>query len=173
MDALMIAYWERFISPPMFNAHPDGLQEETRDMTTFDTNVAATGKGWTIGLWAAQAILAAVFIMAGLTKLTSAPADLVAMGMGWAENAPVALIRFIGLAEVLGAAGLILPTATRIMPGLTRLAALGLAVIMMLAFGLHAYRGEFGVMPVNIIVFALAMLVIWGRTNKAPITDRN
>ncbi len=132
-----------------------------------------TNKKWNIGLWVVQALLAAMFLMAGFTKLTSAPADMVAMGMLWAENAPVALIRFIGFAEVLGALGLILPAATRIKPDLTKLAALGLAAIMVLAFGLHAYRGEFGVMPVNIIVFALAMLVIWGRTNKAPITDRN
>ncbi|MFK8036383.1 MAG: DoxX family protein [Hyphomicrobiales bacterium] len=128
---------------------------------------------WNIGLWVAQAALAAMFLMAGFTKLTSVPADMVAMGMLWAENAPVTLIRFIGLAEVLGAIGVILPAATRIKPDLTKLAALGLAVIMVLAFGLHAYRGEFGVLPVNVILFALAALVIWARTHKAPISARS
>lgn len=142
-------------------------------MTTIDTSMKTTGKGWTIGLWVAQALLAAMFLMAGFMKLTSAPADMVAMGMLWAENAPVALIRFIGLAEVAGAAGLILPAATRIMPDLTKLAAAGLAVIMVLAAGLHITRGEFGVVPMNVILFALAAFVIWGRTRKAPIAPRS
>ncbi|MEO9825053.1 MAG: DoxX family protein [Paracoccaceae bacterium] len=141
-------------------------------MTTIDTNPVQTSKGWTIGLWVAQALLAAMFLMAGATKLMSGSAELVAMGMGWAENAPFLLIKFIGLAEVAGALGLILPSATRIMPDLTKLAAAGLAVIMVLAAGLHIIRGEFEVVPMNVILFALAALVIWGRTNKAPIAPR-
>ncbi|SFQ98182.1 DoxX family protein [Poseidonocella sedimentorum] len=141
-------------------------------MTTLDTNPVQTNKGWTIGLWIAQALLAAMFLMAGATKLTSGSADLVAMGMGWAENAPFLLIKFIGLAEVAGALGLILPAATRIMPGLTTLAAAGLAVIMVLASGLHIIRGEFEVLPINAILFALAAFVVWGRTKKAAIAPR-
>lgn len=141
-------------------------------MTTIDTNTHTTGKRWNIGLWVAQAALAAMFLMAGSMKLMSGPADLAAMGMMWAENAPVALIKFIGLAEVAGALGLILPTATRIMPDLTKLAAAGLAVIMVLAAGVHTVRGEFEVLPMNAILFALAAFVIWGRSKKAPIAPR-
>ncbi len=141
-------------------------------MTTLDTNPVQTSKGWTIGLWVAQALLAAMFLMAGVTKLMSGSAELVAMGMGWAENAPFFLIKFIGLAEVAGGLGVILPAATRIMPHLTKWAAAGLCVIMVLAAGVHIVRGEFEVVPVNVILFALAAFVIWGRTNKAPITPR-
>lgn len=142
-------------------------------MTTIDTNDVQTSKGWTIGLWVAQALLAAMFLMAGATKLMSGSAELVAMGMNWAENAPFLLIKFIGLAEVAGGLGLILPAATRIMPHLTKLAAAGLCVIMVLAAGVHIVRGEFEVVPVNVILFALAAFVIWGRTNKAPIAPRD
>ncbi|RPE70953.1 DoxX-like protein [Pacificibacter maritimus] len=141
-------------------------------MTTIETNAAQTGKGWNIGLWVAQGLLAAMFMMAGATKLASGSAELVAMGMGWAENAPFLLIKFIGLAEVAGALGLILPAATRIMPHLTKLAAAGLCVIMVLAAGVHILRGEFAVVPVNLVLFALAAFVVWGRTNKAPIAPR-
>ncbi|MEQ6202231.1 DoxX family protein [Sulfitobacter sp. HNIBRBA2951] len=141
-------------------------------MTTFDTNPAIASKGWNIGLWLAQVILAAMFIMAGTTKLMSGSAELVAMGMGWAENAPFLLIKFIGIAEVAGALGLILPAATRIMPDLTRLAAAGLCVVMVLAAGVHIFRGEFEVVPVNAVLFALAALVVWGRARKAPIAPR-
>ncbi len=141
-------------------------------MTTIDTNPVQTSKGWTIGLWVAQILLAAMFLMAGATKLMSGSAELVAMGMGWAENAPFLLIKFIGLAEVAGGLGLILPAATRIMPHLTKWAAAGLCVIMVLAAGVHIVRGEFEVVPVNLVLFALAAFVIWGRTNKAPIAPR-
>ncbi|SFT15935.1 DoxX-like family protein [Sulfitobacter marinus] len=141
-------------------------------MTTIDTNLGKTSKGWNIGLWVAQALLAAMFLMAGATKLTSGSAELVAMGMGWAENAPFLLIKFIGLAEVAGGLGLILPAATRIMPRLTKWAAVGLCIVMVLAAGVHVFRGEFEVVPVNAVLFALAALVIWGRTNKAPIAPR-
>ncbi|MFK8036116.1 MAG: DoxX family protein [Hyphomicrobiales bacterium] len=141
-------------------------------MTTIDTNPVQSSKGWNIGLWVAQALLAAMFLMAGATKVMSGSAELVAMGMGWAENAPFLLIKFIGLAEVAGGLGLLLPAATRIMPHLTKWAATGLCVIMVLAAGVHIVRGEFEVVPVNVILFALAALVVWGRTNKAPIAPR-
>ncbi|SEK35670.1 DoxX family protein [Pacificibacter marinus] len=141
-------------------------------MKTIDTNPVQTSKRWHIGLWVAQGLLAAMFLMAGATKLMSGSAELVAMGMGWAENAPFLLIKFIGLAEVAGALGLILPAATRIMPHLTKWAAGGLCVVMVLASGVHISRGEFEVVPVNAILFALAALVVWGRTNKAPIAPR-
>lgn len=143
---------------------------ESNEMT--DTNTSPASKKWNIGLWVVQVALAAMFLMAGSMKLSSGPADLAAMGMLWAENAPAILIKFIGLSEVLGALGLILPAATRIMPHLTRLAALGLATIMVLAAGVHTFRGEFEVVPVNIILFALSALVIWGRGKKAPIAPR-
>jgi uncharacterized membrane protein YphA (DoxX/SURF4 family) len=138
-------------------------------MTTHDTK---TSTKWNIGLWVAQSLLAAMFLMAGFMKLTSSAADMVDMGMLWAENAPGLLIKFIGLAEVAGALGVILPAATRIMPQLTKLAALGLATIMVLASGVHLFRGEFEVLPVNFVLFALAVFVYWGRTNKAPIAPR-
>lgn len=142
-------------------------------MTTIDAEMKPKSNGWNIGLWVAQVALAAMFAMAGFMKLTSAPADMVAMGMLWAENAPVGLIRFIGVAEVLGAIGVILPAATRIIPELTRIAAFGLLVIQVLAFGLHAVRGELEVLPMNVVLIAIAALVIWGRANKAPIAPRN
>lgn len=167
----MMSGWERFKYVIIITSRSGAFKKDD-EMTTIDTNPIQTNKGWNIGLWVAQAALAAMFLMAGSMKLMSGPADLVAMGMMWAENAPVALIKFIGLAEFAGALGLILPAATRIMPDLTKLAAAGLAVIMVLAAALHMTRGEFEVVPMNVILFALAALVVWGRTKKAPIAAR-
>jgi len=82
----------------------------------------------------------------------------------------VGLIRFIGIAEVLGALGLILPAALRILPVLTPLASLGLAMIMVLATALHASKGE----PIGtqVVFLLLTLFVVWGRFSKAPISAR-
>src|SRR5688572_12928733 len=80
------------------------------------------------GLWIAQVLLAVVFAGAGFMKLTISPADL-AKAMPAGAALPMALVRFIGIAEVLGAIGLILPSATRVLPVLTPVAAGGLALI--------------------------------------------
>ena len=127
---------------------------------------------WNIGLWIAQIVLAAVYVMAGFMKLSQPIDALVASGMTYAGDYPELLTRFIGTMEVLGAIGIILPAATRIMPKLTPLAALGFSVIQILAIGLHSTRGEFQVLPVNLVLLALSLFVLWGRTRKAPIAPR-
>ena len=136
------------------------------------TNGTAGRNGWTIGLWAAQVLLALFYLYAGYNKLTQPIDALATMGMGFVLVVPELLTRFIGLAEVLGAAGLILPAATRILPRLTPLAALGLSTIQVLAILLHASRGEFMVLPMNLVLLALSLFVLWGRERKAPISAR-
>jgi hypothetical protein len=76
-------------------------------------------------LWIAQGVLAAVFAFAGASKLITPPEVLAMM-----SPFPVTFVQCIGVCEVLGAVGLILPLALRIRPELTALAALGLTVIM-------------------------------------------
>jgi len=128
-------------------------------------------KGWNIGLWIAQILMAGLFGMAGITKLTTPIPELAEM-LPWVTEAPEMLVRFIGLAEVLGALGLILPIALRIQPKLTNFAAMGLAIVMILAAGFHAYRGEFEALPFNIIILGILLLINWGRNKKAPIFPR-
>ena len=79
-------------------------------------------------------------------------------------SAPL-LARFIGAAELAGALGLILPMLTGIKPRLTALAAAGLATIQVLAIPFHLYRGEFGILPINLVLLLLAVLVYRGRRN--------
>jgi putative oxidoreductase len=77
-------------------------------------------------------------------------------------DVPRWLVRFIGTSELLGALGLILPAAMRIKPALTGFAALGLLTIMVLAALFHVSRGEFGMLPINSVLGALAAFVAWG-----------
>jgi len=133
-----------------------------------DTN---NSKGWNIGLWIAQVLMAALFGMAGFTKLTTPISEMAEM-MPWVTEAPEMLVRFIGLSEVLGALGLILPVALRIQPKLTNFAAIGLAIVMVLAAGFHGFRGEFEALPVNLVILGILFLINWGRNNKAIILPK-
>jgi putative oxidoreductase len=132
---------------------------------------AAPSKALNIGLWIVQLVLAAMFGMAGVMKST-APIPELAAQMGWPGVLPPALVRFIGVSELAGAIGLVLPAATRIKPQLTPLAAAGLVVVMLLAAVFHIVRGEFGALPFNIGLGAAAAFVAWGRWTKAPIPPR-
>jgi hypothetical protein len=75
----------------------------------------------------------------------------------------------IGLLEVLGATGLILPAVTGILPGLTPLAALGLALTMIGAMLTHLRRKELPMIAVNFVLLALAAFVVYGRYVALPL----
>jgi putative oxidoreductase len=128
---------------------------------------------WNIGLWVVQGLLAALYLFAGFTKLTQPIDALATMGMAWAPTLPELFVRFVALMEVLGAIGLILPAATRILPWLTPLSAAGLGIVQVSAIILHATRGETAMtLPMNLVLLALSLFVVWGRTRKAPIAPR-
>ena len=125
-----------------------------------------------IGLWVAQVMLALVFGMAGVMKLTMAIPDLAAM-MTWPGNFPEVMVRFIGAAELLGAIGIILPAATKILPLLTPLAAAGFALVQILAIPVHVSQGDIAMVgPINVILLGLSLFVIWGRYRKLPIVTK-
>lgn len=122
-----------------------------------------------IALWIVQGLMAFAFFGAGFMKLTTPVPDLIAAGMGgWVADSPELLIRFIGLSEVLGALGLILPGATKIQPWLTPLAAACLALVMVLAGATHAAYGELGSLVPNAVLFGMTAFVAWGRFKAVP-----
>lgn len=135
--------------------------------TSVHASVLAPRKGLHIGLWAAQGLLAVAFFLSGAMKV-SAPLATLQAQMPWVSGALGGAVRFIGLAELLGAIGLILPTATRIAPKLTALAAAGLTTVMVLAAATHVSRGEAPMVVVNAVLGGLAAFVAWGRTVVGP-----
>ena len=119
-----------------------------------------------IASWIVQVLLALVFLASGSMKLFAFDQ--------FAASAPAladqrALVTFIGIAELAGAIGLILPALTKILPVLTTWAAVGLATIMVLATGFHLSRGEVSHAVVTVILLALAAFVIFARGFKAPV----
>ena len=85
---------------------------------------------------------------------------------------PVALVRFTGFAGLAAGVGLVLPAATRIIPSLTPLAAIGLAIIMGLAIPFHIMRGEANAIALHIVVVGFCVFVAWGRFRRVPLRRR-
>lgn len=113
-------------------------------------------------LWVIQIVLALMFGMAGVMKLSKSRAELQPR-LPWVEDFSDGTVKFIGAVELLAAIGLVLPAATGILPWLTPLAAAGLAVVMVLAAITHLRRKEFQGIVVNVVLFALAAFVAWQR----------
>jgi hypothetical protein len=116
----------------------------------------------------AQALLALLYVGTGIMKLMTPVATLAAM-WPWAGEYPN-LLRFTGIIDLAGGIGIVLPTLTRIKPGLAALAALGLAALQLCAIVFHVFRGEAANTPFNFIMLALALFVFWGRRPKALAT---
>ncbi|MDP1677842.1 MAG: DoxX family protein [Bacteroidota bacterium] len=128
-------------------------------------------KGLNITLWVLQVLLAAMYLMAGYQK-TFGDLDVIVKTIFWVGYTPALLVRFIGTSELLAAIGLILPAALKIRPQLTTLAAAGISTIMLLANLMHAYRGEFFVLPMTLPILLLAAFVAYGRWKLAPIAQK-
>lgn len=135
------------------------------------TPPASSSRLLSASLWLVQGLLAFAFTGAGLTKLTT-PHEALAAQMPWVADAPAWLPPLIGASELAGALGLVLPSALRIQPRLTPLAAGLLAVVMALAAGTHVVRGELAMIAVNAVLGALAAFVAWGRLRAAPLSPR-
>jgi hypothetical protein len=120
----------------------------------------------TYALWTLQVLLALVFLFAGGVKLVTPVEEMLA-------QMPVPLpgwfLQFIGVAEVLGAIGLILPGLLRIRPGLTPLAAAGLTVIMIGGTGLTLATGEVALALIPLVVGLFTAFVAYGRWRLAPL----
>jgi uncharacterized membrane protein YphA (DoxX/SURF4 family) len=120
-----------------------------------------------IALWIVQILLALVFIASGSMKLFAF--DQFAASTPALANQR-GLVTFIGIAELAGALGLILPRLTGILPVLTTWAAAGLATIMVLATGFHLMRSEISHAVVTIILLSLATFVVYGRGFRSQVT---
>jgi uncharacterized membrane protein YphA (DoxX/SURF4 family) len=114
-------------------------------------------------LWIIQGVLALMFAYAGTSKSTLSKEKLEKQ-FPWAKNFSMNTVRFIGLSELLGAIGLIIPWLTGIVPILTPVAALGICLIMILATSMvHFKKAEYKEIGLNVILFVLAAFVAYGR----------
>ena len=122
-----------------------------------------------VAVWGLQVLLALAFGAAGAMKLVTPVDQLAANGMAWTAALPPIAVTLIGVLEVLGAVGLILPMATRIRPELTPLAAAGLGIMQVVAAVFHVTRGEGMMAPVNIVLALLAFGVFVARRRRGAV----
>ncbi|MCB0044674.1 MAG: DoxX family protein [Caldilineaceae bacterium] len=106
--------------------------------------------------------------MAGVTKAFQY--ERAKASLPWVKDTPRGLVTFIGISELLGGLGLVLPALTGIWPVLTPLAALGLALIMVLAIIFHAMRRESQAIVFNVVLLVLAVFVAYGRFTLVPLS---
>ncbi|CCH02297.1 hypothetical protein FAES_4297 [Fibrella aestuarina BUZ 2] len=130
------------------------------------TSPKKTSKTLHITLWVTQVLLALLFIGSGVFKLVTPIATLAQM-WPWAGAYPN-LLRLTALLDVCGGVGIVLPALTQIRPRLTVLAALGCATLMLSAIVFHLARGEGANTPINVVVLALSLFVVWGRWATVP-----
>ncbi|MCB0910111.1 MAG: DoxX family protein [Propionibacteriaceae bacterium] len=112
-----------------------------------------------IALWIVNILLALVFLAAGAMHAFR-PREALAETMAWTADSSDGMVKTIGILELLGALGLILPLATGIAPILTPLAAIGLAAVMIGAIVTHARRSEPVVPPVVLALLAVASAIL-------------
>jgi uncharacterized membrane protein YphA (DoxX/SURF4 family) len=121
------------------------------------------GQLMNIVLWVLQAVLAAVFLSAGLPKIAKPKEELVASMGEWVNSFPAPGVKLLGLVEVLGAIGLIVPPLVGVAPVLSPVAAVGIVVIMVGAIVAHARESAGSKIAMNVVLGVLAVVVAWGR----------
>ncbi len=120
-----------------------------------------------VALWVATVLLALVFLTTGVMKTFRYEQDREKLQS--IKGLPRGLVAFIGVCEILGALGLILPSATGILPWLTPLAAAGLCLVMVLATGFHLARHESSGIGLTLVLLLLAAFVAYGRVMLLPV----
>jgi hypothetical protein len=118
-----------------------------------------------VALWVLQGVLALLFLFAGGVKL-ALPLDLLAT----MAPLPGLFLKLVGVLEVTGAMGLILPGLLRIRPSLTAMAGAGLVFIMVGATVVTLMGGEIAGASVPLLVGLLAAFIAYGRSKLAPLS---
>jgi uncharacterized membrane protein YphA (DoxX/SURF4 family) len=130
-----------------------------------DVDPIRPGKSLSAALWTAQILLAALFLFAGVMKFVM-PIEEMTKG----TSLPGPFFRFIGIAEVLGGIGLVVPSLFRIRPLLTPVAACGLVIIMAGATVLSIPMGWIALFP--LLVGVMTAFVAYGRFRIKPVQPR-
>jgi uncharacterized membrane protein YphA (DoxX/SURF4 family) len=120
-----------------------------------------------IALWVLRIVVAVAFLGAGFMKATQ-PLERLKKSMLWIEHTTPGIVRLIGIVEILGGLGLILPVATGILPWLTLAAAAGLVLTMLVAIVVHIRLKEPGTIAPAVLL-VLSLLILLGHIIFVPL----
>lgn len=121
-----------------------------------------------IVLWTIQGLLALAFLLAGFMK-ASQPVERLKKSMYFVNYTPIGIVRLIGILELFGAVGLILPAATGILPWLTPIAAIGLIITMIGAAIVHIRLHDVKTIGAPLVLLLLTLIVVIGRFTIVPL----
>ncbi|WP_020015854.1 DoxX family protein [Promicromonospora sukumoe] len=125
-----------------------------------------------IALWTVAGLLALAYVAGGLLKVVLSKQRIRATGgasAAWTDDVSQARIKTIGVLEILGGLGLVLPGLTGVAPELVPLAALGLAMIMVGAAVTRISRREYRLLVPDLAYLVLIAFVLWGRLGPVPL----
>jgi hypothetical protein len=146
------------MQPVSLTQHLMDKREILHERGSVDVNIA---------LWIVAGLLALAFLLAGFMKAFR-PLDALKKNMTWVMSVPPWFVRFIGVAEILAAIGLILPAITGIQQWLVATAAGGLVMVMLSAAIFHAGRKEWQNIGTNVLLLLLAVFIGVGRLVWLP-----
>jgi hypothetical protein len=121
-------------------------------------------------LWVAQSLIFLAFGLGGLMKIFMPIPELASM-WPWTGELPAPVVRILGVIDLAGGVGVLLPALMRIKPDLTVLAAMGCIALQICAMIFHISRGEIAATPVNLVLLTIVIFIFWGRL-RVPIAPR-
>ena len=113
-----------------------------------------------ITLWIINGLLAVAYLGAGLMKASRPKEALATSGLNWVEDFSPTSVKLIGLSEVLGASGLVLPLLLGVAPVLTPIASTALTIVMIGAIVVHVRRAESATPSIVLAILSAASAVI-------------
>jgi uncharacterized membrane protein YphA (DoxX/SURF4 family) len=132
----------------------------------------ASRRGLNAFLWITQTLLTVMFCAAGFMKIAT-PIPELSKAMPWTGQLPELFVRTMGVVDLAGGLGVLLPALTRVKPNLTVIAALCCVILQVCATIFHLTRGEVAMLPLNFVLLTLSLFVLWGRSKGFPIASRH
>ena len=123
-------------------------------------------------LWTIQVLWGVLFNLTGFGRVLCYKPDVwnrTLHRVAWFSAVPQGLFVLIGVCEFLGGIGLILPAMTGVKPKLTRFAAFGLTLVMILAAVFHIVWGEYNFLSIDLVLGGVAAFIAYGRWFAMPI----
>jgi putative oxidoreductase len=128
-------------------------------------------RAWNITLWISQICLAWLLAMDGVVRLWL-PMDALRERLPWVNPYTNDWVRFTGWALLCAAVALVLPPLLRLGEKLVPATAMAMALVMIITAAQHLIRGRPQMVAIDACIFAMCVLVAWGRTKRVPFEER-